>query len=47
MTEKNTYKDQRRNSPKNTDSEGMQEPMPGSKKVKQRNHVNQAHGGRG
>ncbi|MBP3952902.1 small acid-soluble spore protein P [Bacillus suaedae] len=47
MTEHNTYKDQRRNSPKGQHTSGQPEPLSGSKKVKQRNHVNQAHGGRG
>ncbi|MBU9721363.1 MULTISPECIES: small acid-soluble spore protein P [Bacillaceae] len=40
MTEKNTHKDQRRNSPKNQRS-GQPEPLSGSKKVKKRNQVPQ------
>ncbi|MCM3713397.1 small acid-soluble spore protein P [Halalkalibacter oceani] len=43
MTEKNTYKDQRRNAPRGADS-GQPEPLSGSKKVKQANHVNQTNG---
>ncbi|MBU9712387.1 small acid-soluble spore protein P [Evansella tamaricis] len=43
MTEKNTYKDQRRNSPKNKRS-GQPEPLSGSHKVKKRNHVSQTDG---
>ncbi|UTR13088.1 MULTISPECIES: small acid-soluble spore protein P [Evansella] len=43
MTEKNTYKDQRRNSPKN--ARGSQpEPLSGSHKVKKRNQVPQTDG---
>ncbi|WP_088033912.1 small acid-soluble spore protein P [Evansella clarkii] len=43
MTEKNTYKDQRRNSPKN--ARGSQpEPLSGSHKVKKRNQVSQTDG---
>ncbi len=43
MTEKNTYKDQRKNSPKGHNS-GQPEPLSGSKKVKQGNHVSQTDG---
>ncbi|WP_088105267.1 small acid-soluble spore protein P [Halalkalibacter urbisdiaboli] len=37
MTEHNTYKDQRRNSPKGQYSASQPEPLSGSKKVKIRN----------
>ncbi|UOE92659.1 MULTISPECIES: small acid-soluble spore protein P [Bacillaceae] len=43
MVEHNTSKDIRKNAPKG-DNPGQPAPMKGSKKVKQRNHVNQAHG---
>ncbi|UCZ51600.1 small acid-soluble spore protein P [Bacillus shivajii] len=43
MTEKNTYKSQRRNSAKNARS-GQPEPMSGSHKVKKHNHVGQTDG---
>jgi small acid-soluble spore protein P (minor) len=43
MTEKNTYKDQRKNSPKGQDS-GQPEPLSGSKKVKKQNQVGQTDG---
>jgi small acid-soluble spore protein P (minor) len=43
MTENNTYKDQRRNQPKNAHS-GQPEPLSGSKKVKNHNHVGQTDG---
>ncbi|MDQ0257528.1 small acid-soluble spore protein P (minor) [Evansella vedderi] len=43
MTEKNTYKDQRRNASKNKPS-GQPEPLSGSHKVKKRNHVPQTDG---
>ncbi|KHF40493.1 small acid-soluble spore protein P [Halalkalibacter okhensis] len=41
MTERNTYKDQRRNQPKTS---GQPEPLSGSKKVKKRNQVSQTNG---
>ncbi|RXI97879.1 small acid-soluble spore protein P [Anaerobacillus alkaliphilus] len=43
MTEKNTYKDQRKNAPKGQNS-GQPEPLSGSKKVKKHNHVSQTDG---
>ena len=43
MAEKNTFKDIRRNSPKNHES-GQPEPLSGSKKVKKRNQVGQTDG---
>ncbi|MFN7252806.1 MAG: small acid-soluble spore protein P [Anaerobacillus sp.] len=43
MTEKNTYKDQRKNSPKGHNP-GQPEPLSGSKKVKKHNHVGQTDG---
>ncbi|WP_100404226.1 small acid-soluble spore protein P [Bacillus solitudinis] len=42
MVERNTSKDQRRNSPKG--AQGQPEPLSGSKKVKQANHTRQNHG---
>ncbi|NEU29223.1 small acid-soluble spore protein P [bacterium LRH843] len=44
MTERNTFKDQRRNSPKGQYSSGQPEPLSGSKKVKQKNHYSDSHG---
>ncbi|MFA9559689.1 small acid-soluble spore protein P [Evansella sp. AB-rgal1] len=44
MTQKNTYKDQRRNSPKGHHSSSQPEPLSGSKKVKKGNHVPQSDG---
>ncbi|WP_349410632.1 small acid-soluble spore protein P [Pseudalkalibacillus sp. SCS-8] len=44
MTERNTSKDQRKNAPKG-DNHGQPEPLDGSKKVKNRNHTRQKHGG--
>ncbi|WP_096435283.1 small acid-soluble spore protein P [Alteribacter populi] len=41
--ERNTYKDQRRNQPKNNRS-GQPKPMSGSHKVKKANHVGQTDG---
>ncbi len=41
--EKNTYKDQRKNRRNDTQT-GQPEPMSGSKKVKQKNHVSQTAG---
>lgn len=43
MTEKNTFKDIRKNAPKGN-QEGQPEPLSGSKKVKNRNHTRQKHG---
>lgn len=43
MAEKNTFKDIRRNSPKQVQG-GQPEPLSGSKKVKKRNHVGQTDG---
>ncbi|MGE1143856.1 small acid-soluble spore protein P [Bacillus pumilus] len=42
MTNKNTGKDIRQNSPKDHQS-GQPEPLSGSKKVKNRNHTRQKH----
>ncbi|WP_342493523.1 small acid-soluble spore protein P [Bacillus sp. FSL W7-1346] len=42
MTNKNTGKDIRQNSPKE-DQGGQPEPLSGSKKVKNRNHTRQKH----
>lgn len=42
MTNKNTGKDIRQNSPKENQS-GQPEPLSGSKKVKNRNHTRQKH----
>lgn len=42
MTEKNTFKDIRRNSPKGEG--GQPEPLSGSKKVKNHNHSRQKKG---
>ncbi|MGJ9381588.1 small acid-soluble spore protein P [Salipaludibacillus neizhouensis] len=45
--EKNTYKSQRRANPKNKNQPTTQpEPLQGSHKTKQKNHVSQTHGGR-
>ncbi|WP_078554236.1 small acid-soluble spore protein P [Bacillus alkalicellulosilyticus] len=44
MAEKNTSKDQRRNSPKGQHTSGQPEPLSGSKKVKKRNQVSQTNG---
>ncbi|ADU30398.1 small acid-soluble spore protein P [Evansella cellulosilytica] len=44
MTERNTYKDQRRNSPKNHHSASQPAPLSGSHKVKKRNQVSQTNG---
>lgn len=43
MTEKNTYKDQRRTHT-NGKTSGQPEPLSGSKKVKKANHVGQTDG---
>ncbi|EIT86869.1 acid-soluble spore protein P [Fictibacillus macauensis ZFHKF-1] len=44
MTEHNTAKDIRKNAPKGEHS-GQPEPLQGSKKVKNRQHTRQKHGG--
>ncbi|MDV2683940.1 small acid-soluble spore protein P [Alkalihalophilus sp. As8PL] len=43
MTERNTFKSQRKNAPKGNNP-GQPEPMSGSKKVKKANHVGQTDG---
>ncbi len=43
MTEKNTFQSQRRNR-KHSESSSQPEPMSGSKKTKQKNHVSSTHG---
>lgn len=43
MTERNTFKDIRKNAPKG-ENPSQPAPMSGSKKVKQRNHTGQNHG---
>ncbi|CAM3719584.1 small acid-soluble spore protein P [Mesobacillus zeae] len=44
MTNKNDGKDMRKNAPKG-DQNGQPAPLSGSKKVKNRNHTRQKHGG--
>ncbi|WP_017727457.1 small acid-soluble spore protein P [Halalkalibacterium ligniniphilum] len=43
MTERNTFKDQRKNAPKGHNP-GQPEPLDGSKKVKKANHVSNTNG---
>ncbi|MCK6257127.1 small acid-soluble spore protein P [Fictibacillus sp. KIGAM418] len=45
MTEHNRFDDIRKNAPKG-ENPGQPEPLSGSKKVKNRNHTRQKHGGK-
>lgn len=44
MTERHTFKSQRRNQPKGKQGSGQPEPLSGSHKTKKANQVNQTNG---